>query len=153
MQFKIVVGTALFLACAFNYSCTGMSAECRQFFLEQRLEEAEAKFKTYPREKQLELYFCGMKVEPPELWPAVAIADEGAQVIPFLLDRLKTENELNQYNIIYIFEFLAMKGHLRGKPEVILQLKQVVSVMKHHVIKKEAQQSLENIEKYSSKTS
>lgn len=121
------------------------SPECRAFY-DLSPQQREAKVRASPVEKQLDLYWCGMFQEPPTDF-ADDIADGGAKIIPFLLERLKVEeSETDQDLIIHIFERLAIKGHLRGREDVAVQLRQVVSTMKNESIRSESQQRLQVVE-------
>jgi hypothetical protein len=134
------------LICALGLSCSGVSKECSDFF-SQPVEQAEAKFRTYPIEKQFDLFSCGMRMEPQVLWPAADLADRGDPAIPFLLDRLKKESdELSQDDIIFVFELMSSKGYLDNKPFVIDELTQIVSKMKNPSVKNLSQEKLRRIE-------
>jgi hypothetical protein len=74
------------------------------------------------------------------------IAEAGEKAIPVLLDRLKAEkDESTQADMIYIFELMADKGHLRGRLDVIEQIKHVIGSMRYSITKTEAQKTLDNI--------
>jgi hypothetical protein len=125
-----------------------MPRECREFF-DLPSSERETKFRQYPVEKQVDLYLCGMNQEPPESGYAAYIAEGGEQVIPYLLERLKREElEINQTRIMDVFTVLAVKGHLRGRKDVIVELEGVVAKMKYQPMKLKAQRYLELIDKY-----
>jgi hypothetical protein len=121
------------------------SSECNDFY-NLTPQQRKDKVRASPVEKQLNLYWCGMYQEPPTDFAEV-IATGGIEIIPFLLGTLKEEkSETRQDLIIHIFEVMAIKGYLRGRPEVITQLNQIVSAMKISDIKKTSQQRLKAIE-------
>lgn len=121
------------------------SAECREFY-DLAPKQREEKVRTSSGEEQLELYLCGMYQEPPTDFSSI-IADKGEEVIPFLLERLKTEkSETRQDLFIRIFEGLAIKKRLHGRQDVFDELKRIVSAMKSEEIKRTSEQRLKFIE-------
>ena len=140
-----IIYTFALLICVLGLGCSDVSKECLDFF-SQPVEQAEGKFKTYPIEKQFDLFSCGMRMEPPVLWPAADLADRGDPAIPFLLDRLRKErDELSQDDIIFVFELMASKGYLDNKPFIMDDLTQIVSKMKHPSVKNLSQEKLRRI--------
>lgn len=122
-------------------------AVCNDFF-SQSLEQQEGVFSTFPLDRQLEIYRCGMKKRPPTIGLAYFIAKAGAKIVPDLIGELKKEqDEWMQLALIDIFRILSQDGHLKGKTEVMKQLSETVSKMKVDRIKKEATASLDEIEK------
>lgn len=141
----------LLLLCCIFLDCIHppMSSDCKEFFSVPLDQQGKA-LSTYPLEKQLDLYRCGMNRRPPASYLAKYIADGGENAIPVLLEKLETENdELTQYGVIDIFEVMSIKGHLRNRPDVINRIRQVVIRMKISTFKQMAQESLEKIEKNS----
>jgi hypothetical protein len=130
----------------FNLSCDRKSPnECREYYARPSYEREQA-FRTYSLKKQLNIYRCATRRRPPELGLASYIAEAGGKAIPVLLDRLKTEkDESTQADMIYIFELMADKGHLRGRLDVIEQIKHVIGSMRYSITKTEAQKTLDNI--------
>ena len=146
MKYKFLTITLL-LTLNGCYGCppTILRGECREFFALPS-KEREARFRTYPVDKQVDLYLCGMNREPPEIAYAVYIAEGGKERIPYLLQRLQTEkSESAQVQIIDIFKVLAIKDQLRGRQDVIAQLEQVVSKMKYEPIRVKALGYIEEI--------
>lgn len=138
----------LLLIVSCHTGCNPLPAECRDFFLNQPAEQARAKFRTYPVEKQLDLYLCGMKVHPPRIGFAQDVAAGGEAVVPYLLERLKSDDdEYDQNNIIMVLEELSAKGHLRGRNDIVEQINQVVDAMKVEEFKEDARQRLQGIKK------
>jgi hypothetical protein len=123
-----------------------MPSDCRDFYAltpEQRV----AAFRTYPVEKQFELYRCGMRREPPDMGLALYIADGGEKAIPFLLDKLRTsDDEPTQSQIIDIFEAMSRRGYLQNRRDVVDQIRENVTRMKRPFFKKMGETSLKNIE-------
>lgn len=123
------------------------SPVCNDFF-SQPMEQWEKVFSTFPLDRQLEIYRCGMKKRPPTIGLSYFIAKAGAKVVPDLIGELKKEqDEWMQLALIDIFRILFQDGHLKGRTEVMQQLKETVSKMKIERIKKEATASLDEIEK------
>jgi len=125
--------------------------ECREFF-QLSSSERESRFRQYPLDKQVDLYLCGMNREPPESGYAAYIAEGGEQVIPYLLQRIKTEPlEITKARILDIFTVLAVKGNLRGRQDVIDELDQVVSNIKFGPVKSMAERYMDTIKKETSR--
>jgi len=121
-------------------------AECRSF-LELSLEQRSVEFQTYPLEKQLEIYLCAMKTEPPNSSLAYSIADRGEQAVPVVVAKLKSlKNEGDQEDVIYVLEVMSDRGYLRGKKEVISQIRDVVDAMKLDLIKNRSSERLRKIQ-------
>ncbi len=141
----------LMFLCGICVGCISprMSSECKEFF-SLPLDQQGKVLSTYPLEKQLALYRCGMDRRPPAIYLARYIAEGGENIIPVLLEKLETEkDELTQYAIIDIFEVMSIKGSLRNREDVINRIRQVVDRMKTPTFKQMAQESLEEIEKNS----
>lgn len=122
-----------------------LPAECRQFF-DMPQERQKEEFRGYPIEKQVRVYICGMRHEPPQIMLAADIAAGGPDNIPYLLGRLKTDpNEGNKADIIFIFSMLAAHGHLKGRQDIVAELEQVVASIKQPGYRDKAKRSLEAI--------
>lgn len=138
----------LLLSCVFFLNCRGEeTAECKGFYALTAIQQ-QAEFRAYSMDKQLAIYLCGMRREPPDMGLAGYISDRGEEVIPYLLERLEAEkSEVDQRNILFIFDVMFNRGSLHGKQDVIGQLRQVVAAMKVNVIKQDSQEMLARIEK------
>jgi hypothetical protein len=138
----------VFLSSIFIVRCgTERPAICRQYYAVPAVQQ-ESLFKSYPIEKQFEIYECGMKREPPDMGLALYIADGGEKAIPFLLNKLvNADGESAQSYVIDIFEAMSRRGFLRNHPEVIDRITQVVSAMRQPFFKEMGQKSLANIKK------
>ncbi len=122
-----------------------MPAEYREFF-ELSLSERHERFRTFPVEKQLDVYFYAIGREPPDFGFADDIALRGKEVVPFLFERLKSEkDEYNQAALIRVFESLSARGDLRGRQDIVERIRAIVSNMKD--FKGEAKATLEEIER------
>ena len=76
--------------------CEQRPQECRDV-IDVPHEQGYANFRTYPLEKQLEVYLCAMHVEPPEIGLANEIAQRRDSVIPAVIQKLKaSEREIDQ---------------------------------------------------------
>lgn len=105
--------------------------------------QRDVEFKTYSLERQLEIYHCGMAWQPQQLDYAFFIAEGGEKNIPFLLEKLKTEDsEVDKTEIFYIFRAMAVKGLLEGRQDIIEQLEQIITVMKIQPFKEQAERDL-----------
>lgn len=140
------LGTAAFL---FLCSCNplfraGLSTDCEEF-LRVPHNGRDATFRTYTLEKQVNVYLCMMNKEPPAMGLAEPIADRGEEVIPYLLERLKEQRtDYARDDILYIFELLSEKGHLRNRADVLDRIREAISMMKNAGRK---QMSLERLDR------
>lgn len=113
-------------------------------------DERDKIFPEFPLEDQLIVYRCGMNRRPPETYLAGYIADRGEPLIPVLLTKLEQESdELTQVSFIRIFELMAIKGHLRGRADVLSRIRTVISHMRIEVFKDMASKSLEKMTQFS----
>jgi hypothetical protein len=146
---KIII-TVLFqivlLSCFVFRGCEQRSQECRDVIDVPR-EQGYAKFETYPIETQLDVYLCAMHVEPPDLGLADLIAKRGESAIPIVTQKLKTaDREIDQEDLIYLFEVMSDRGLLRGRKDVIADISQVIDNMKITQVKQRSEESLKKIE-------
>ena len=127
-------------------------SECKEFFA-MSIEQQEAQFRTFNLERQLKTFRCGMERRPPEIGLAYDIAKGGEKIVPALTEALVNEkDEWMQNAIIDIFRVMSNDGYLRGKMEVVQQIRDTVSRMKISRIKKEAEESLNEIERNASRS-
>ena len=150
MKYRAIVLLTLLttLSGCYFWSPAILSPECKKFFdLPSR--EQEQIFRTYPVDKQVDLYLCGMNREPPEITYAAYIAEGGEKNIPYLLQRIRAESlEIVQTRLIDIFTVMAIKGQLRGRKDVVAELEQTTSNMKYEPVKLKAQLYLQTIKKH-----
>ena len=136
----VVAATAVHLGCV-----SRMPERCASFF-SMPGNERDKVFPTYPLEDQLVIYRCGMNRRPPDTYLAGDIADRGEPAIPLLLAKLEQDpDELTQFSIVEVFERMAAKGYLRGKPDVVSRIRRVVNRMHTPAFKDMASKSLERI--------
>jgi hypothetical protein len=149
MKYKAIVVSTLLILLNGCYGCppTILSSDCRKFF-QLSSKDQEAQFRAYAVDKQVDLYLCGMNREPPEIAYAAHIAEGGEKNIPYLIQRLKAEPlEINQTRIIDIFTVLAIKGHLRGRQDIVVQLEDVASKMKYEPLRLQAERYVQDIKR------
>jgi hypothetical protein len=136
-------------------ACTpDLPSECEKHssFFELSLNGRHLEIKTFPLEKQVDVYLCGMFRHPPSLGLADDIADGGEKILPYLTERLKSEkNERNQQSIIYLLKIVSTKNYLRNREDIVEQIRQVVSDMKSEQFRERSREWLEQIEKNSLK--
>ncbi len=143
---KLILSAVMVVASGLP-SCTRWSAECEDLFLNTPHEQLATKFRAYPIERQLDLYLCGMTVHPPVIESAYIIAERGEEAIPFVLSKLKSvNNEQEQEDLIYILEVMSNRGHLRGKRDVVDEIRQVIMRMQIGIVRSESLQRLRRIE-------
>jgi hypothetical protein len=88
-------------------------------------EQQYQRFKSYPVEKQFELYaYCGNEKtcmrgsESTHDYYGQWMAQDDIAV-PFLVEKLKTEtDESVQWEILYVLRAMAVNGHLKGRHDV-----------------------------------
>lgn len=145
-QSKLILALAALLFSGVP-SCARLSAECEDFFMKTPFEQSEARFRTYPIERQLDLYLCGMKVHPPAIGFAYIIAERGEDATPFIVAKLKSVNdEKEQDDLIYILEVMSNRGHLHGRGDIIDEIRQVVMRMRVDIIRERSLEALRKIE-------
>lgn len=135
--------------CAALFGCTPppQSGECKEFF-SMPAGRREKEFRTYSLDRQLAVSRCGMARLPPETVYAAYIAERGESAVEPLAERLEGErDELTQVSIINVFEMMAVKGHLRGRRDVVERIRQVAGRMKFSAFREMAQESLTRIER------
>jgi len=124
------------LSVVMTASC-GPPPECREFF-DLTSEQQENGFKGFPIEKQLDVFLCGMKIEPPETKLARYIADQGEDVVAPTVDRLKASKSLaDQSDLIYLLVELSDRGYLKGRKDVVADISNVIDTMKLDNIRNE----------------
>jgi hypothetical protein len=123
-----------------------MPAECKEFYSKPATQRVEV-FKQYPVEKQYEIYKCGTtQKHPPDTGLAIYIAEGGEKNIPFLLEKLKTEDsEEMRRNVIFVFELMAGRGYLRGRKDVAVEVENAVAKMTIPFLKELSEESLKKI--------
>lgn len=126
--------------------CGERSPECTRFFDLPR-EQRELHFEKYSVDKQIDLYLCGMKVEPPQFGFAGTIADRGETAVPTVLKRLKSaDREIDQEDLIYILEVMSDRGLLNGRQDIIPAVNEVINNMKITQVKQNSLEMLKRIE-------
>ncbi|HSE36444.1 MAG TPA: hypothetical protein VLG74_04020 [Blastocatellia bacterium] len=146
--FLVVLLSVIDLGCKPSW-IVGKSAECRDFY-RLPIEQQQVSFETFPPDKQIRIYQCGMDREPPDIARAYDIADGGEKVVPYLVQSLKAEqNDYAKDNIVYVFEIMSERDQLRGRHEIIDLIRNIVSNMKSGARKELSKKRLEKIEKNS----
>jgi len=133
------------LLLAFSPACVPSTPQqCRAFF-DLPSEQRHVEFRTFPVPKKLDVYLCAMKGEPPDLSLAADIADLGPGAIPAVVDKLKhSKSEVDQENLIYLLEVMSELRYLRGRNDVIGEVRDVIDSMK---IRQMRYSSLERLRK------
>jgi hypothetical protein len=154
MKSKIgsIFAVVLTLVCLASTGCPRPSAECRNFY-DLPPEQQVPFLRAAPIEKQLDLYECGVYQEPP-MDLSDEVTDGGERIIPALLVRLKSVERPHacfKGELLRIFERLAERGELRGRQDVLEQLRAVPASIPFDVCRPKAQERLRNIEQAYSK--
>jgi hypothetical protein len=139
--FVLVAGLCLVGSCS-----SGLAPDC-EAFLALSSSERQSALEKSALDKQIDLCLCAMKQEPPDLGLARQISARGAEAIPLLLEKLKSaKSEVDQHDLIYIFELMSREGLLRGKPDVVSAIADVVDVMKVEPVRKDTADRLKKIQ-------
>jgi hypothetical protein len=137
----IVVGAWLLAACT-----NGRSPEC-EAFLALSPTNRDIEFKKYSAARQIDMYLCATKQEPPGLELADQISDRGEEAIPLLMEKLKTANsEVDKHDLIYVFEVMSRTGYLRGRTDVVAEISDIVNGMKVAPVKEDSRERLKKIQ-------
>lgn len=125
----------------FGLSCgTKAPSECRQLCGLSE-EQQHSAFKSYPAEKQLDLYVncedekgCWRDSESPHDYYGQWMAED-KKALPVLLERLQSEkDERVQQDILYVLRFMAVNGHLKGEHDVPKIVNRAVENMKGSLV-------------------
>jgi len=149
MSLKFCLLIVMLLTLMMSPRCgPSMPAECKDFYAKTASEQ-QVVFRGYSVERQYRIFRCGTtQRHPPDIGLAGYIADGGEKNIPFLLEKLRTEeSEPVRRYIIYVFELMSESGDLRGRHDVAAQVDQAVSKLTIPFLKEEGQESLEQIKK------
>jgi len=120
---------------------------CKDFY-NLPASQREKDFQNYPIVKQLDIYRCAMEKKPPESGWAYDIAKGGDKIVTVLVEQLRAEkDEHMQYHLINVFEIMSEKGYLKGRQDVVDQIRVKVSHISNSLVKTDAEKSLDKIEK------
>ncbi len=110
------------------------SAECSKEagFLNLSPEEQSTQFRSFPIEKQVEIFICDYRyVHPFHTGWAQDIAKHGDGAIPFLSEKMKTERDANNLGaIIYVLGIMFKYDYLRNKVNAAQTIRQAIPEMK-----------------------
>jgi len=125
------------LAGCFHADDPSLDSQCDALidtFFRKSDEVQMAKFSAYPLEKKYVVFICGNQViHPPRLYLAGMLAQEGAEVVDFLKDKLKkTSGDLTIRDIIYVFSEMDRLGtyDIADDDELVTLLANSVNRMK-----------------------
>jgi hypothetical protein len=140
------VWQAIALLCLSLQGCGERPQACKEF-LDMPRPQLRAQFETFPLEKQIDVYLCAMKVEPPDVGLANKIADRGEGALPVLMQRLKSSGqESKQEDIIYVLEVMSDHGSLRGRKDLVADIGRVIDEMKSGPVRERCAERLRKIE-------
>jgi hypothetical protein len=142
-QYLVFMKVAHFISVLFFFVVLSLTAcssnapgECQQLCSLHESQQYQM-FKDFSVEKQFDLYVvCGNQKScmrddesPHDLYGQWMAEDNKAAT--FLIKRLKSErDERRQWDIIYVLRFMAVNGHLKGRPDIASTVNQVVTAMK-----------------------
>jgi hypothetical protein len=113
--------------------CTCIPNEYREFE-NLSLEQQHEQFRTFPIEKQFDIYMYHMKcIHPPDTEFTNDIAARGDEAVPFLMEKLtEAQSERDQIYIIGILRTMSILRYadLRKNPENVDQLVETVASMR-----------------------
>jgi len=140
-------GPVAMLICVLYSTCPPRPPEQCRAFLQLPQQQRRAEFRGYPLDKQLDVYLCAMKTEPPNSSLAYDIADQGEQAIPALVNKLKgTKSEVDQEYLIYVLEVMSDRSYLRSRKDVVAEISNVIDSMKISQIRESSLESLKKIQ-------
>src|SRR6266540_3617316 len=108
-------------------------------------------FGSYPISKQVDYFIFEFRyVHPFSNSLAFVIADRGDQAVPYMLNRIKSENDdRDKLAILYIFKIMFEHDHPTDPQGTLAALRDVVSKMKTPSVKQSADGMLGVIESHS----
>ena len=143
----LTLGPAVLFISALYSTCPPRPPEQCRTFLQLPPQQMRAEFRAYPLDKQLDVYLCAMKTEPPNFRLAHDIAIKSEQAIPALLNKLKAaKSEVDQDNLIYLLEVMSEGKYLLGRKDVIVEISNVIDSMKVSQIKERSLERLKKIQ-------
>lgn len=143
---KLAKGLALLAVGILHTTC--FRQECAHFYNDLAPGQQRAEFLSYDREKQVDVYLCGMRTEPPDYEAAHYLAGEGTTVIPILLQRLKKDtNDFHRDALVHVFLIMAVNGELKGRQDVADELRLRIQEMKDETWRATSQSDLAVIER------
>jgi hypothetical protein len=138
------MGFALLASVCLHTSC--FRQDCGRFY-DLSEPNRRAEFLSYDPEKQVDVYLCGLAIEPPDYAASEYMTEEADAVIPVLLKRLKKEtNDFHKSAIVRVFFLMAVEGELRGRQDIVDQLTPEVQAIKDVDWRAACQEELEYIE-------
>jgi hypothetical protein len=130
-------------------ACSEAPPECNKYnsFFDLPISERENQLHQYPVEQQVDICVCGMRREPPTIYLADPLAEAGDVSVPLIVSRLASErSEAGQRNLIYLLRALSEHGYLRGRTDVVGDVRARVAKMQDNSIRESAQAMLDTIE-------
>lgn len=131
-------------------ACTGGEhEEAIETFLSKTLPERRLAILEYPLDLQVELYVAAMmRKHPPDLGLANSVARNGEKIVPFLVQRLKTETfDISKMELIDVFERMQNSGtyDVASDAKLMHFLEQQVLTIEHASSKKRSSDLLKRI--------
>ncbi len=146
MQFLVIL---LALVIPLSACSRGEHEDVIDAFLKKNLTERRIAILEYPLEMQVELYVAAlMRKHPPDLGLASSVARNGEKIVPFLVQRLKTETfDISKMELIEVFERMQNLGtyNVASNAELMHFLEQQVQTIEHPSSKKFANGFLNKI--------
>lgn len=138
---------SLLLYSTFNFGCgTPMPNDCQHYY-SMPMSRREEVLRSYSIDKQYQIFRCGMEnIQPQDKGPAFIIAERGEQVIPFLLEKIETENGDAVGEILLVFQVLSEEGYLQRKEDVMTRLEQRVASIENRYAREQAHKRLLEIQ-------
>lgn len=127
---------------------------CRVFF-DLSSDQRETQIKVFDLDTQLQIQLCGLRRHPIADY-SYEIADAGPTIIPKLLERLKmlqessgepsSIREENIFVILGVFNGLAVDGVLKGRHELLPELRKAAEKLNSKWMKRPTDKYLQEIE-------
>jgi len=139
----------MLLMIAFSACTRGEHDEVVETFLKKTLPERRLAILEHPLELQVELYVTAlMRKHPPDLGLAGSVASNGEKIVPFLVQRLKTETfDITKMELIDVFERMQNLGtyDVASDAKLMHFLDQQVLTIEHASSKKHASDLLKQM--------
>jgi hypothetical protein len=134
------MGCALLIRCAPTQKAPAGYEAFSSLPSEQKMVE----FRNYPTAKQVDFFIYEFRyVHPFHTDFAFTIAERGDEVIPYLISRMKQEeDERNKLAVLYIFKINFQYGKLHKHEAAMSEIKEIVAGMKRPAVKESAEEML-----------
>ena len=134
----------ILLLCLLALSCSGMPKLCKDYYITKHAREP---LENYPIEEQIDIYLCGYRYLHPPNGDHRALARNGVNILPLLLDRLeRAEDDNTRWALFLVFRDIGrFQLDLRRHPRVLAALQRSTEQMAAGVLRRGCQRRLAEI--------